>query len=286
MFSNRTLLELIRIADNLSHSEIDRIISIFGFPSLPYGTNPSKVQKTTEIFNALRYKSKKCGPFTASIELDLLKYLVDDFFNKHDYFEKEDIVYPGRSESIKFSNAFAHQNSQLTNSLKLDGYTVIGRDINKLLPEEIEEVKTESELFVVISKYNFEVSKGHLNQAISNHSQGNWASANSQFRTFIESLLIEINNFLLPGNQVTTAAQAIKTLAETANPPFLSKVLNEYPNDKDSDSFVYGLWARLHPNGSHPGLSDEDDSSFRYHISIVFANYLLRRLAERKKVST
>jgi len=286
MLSTKTLLELIKLADQLTHPEINRIISIFNFTPISIGEKITVMSKTTKIFNDLRYfPEKKEGPFTNDIQIDFLQYIIDDYFDKRTHYENGTREYNPYGPSIDFANAFVINNRELGNSLKRDGYIVEGKTIKKLLPTEIEEAKTESELVVALNQYNFQVSKGHLTQAISNHSQGNWASANSQFRTFIESLLTAINNFLLPGNQVTTAAQAIKTLAETANPPFLSKDLNEYPGDKDSDSFVYGLWTRLHPDGSHPGLSDEDDSSFRYHISIVFANYLLRRLAERKKAS-
>ncbi|MES2836827.1 MAG: hypothetical protein V4667_04850 [Bacteroidota bacterium] len=285
MLSTKTLLELIKLADTLTHPEVNRIVSIFNFTPIPLGEKNTVMSKTTKIFNELRYYPEtKKGPFTNDIQLDFLQYIIDDFFDKRPLYESRTKEWDNAHEfSINFNNAFVSHNQELGHNLKRDGYIVEGRAIKKLLPAEIEEAKTESELFIAIDKYNFQVSKGHLNQAILNHSQGNWASANSQFRTFIESILTEINNFLLPGNQTVTAAQAIKTLAETANPPFLSKDLNEYPSDKDSDSFVYGLWTRLHPDGSHPGLSDEDDSSFRYHISIVFANYLLRRLTERKK---
>lgn len=286
MLSNKTLFELVKFADKLNHSEINRIISIFNFSPIFTGEVKSIMEKTTGIFNELRYYPEtKKGPFSSDIQMDFLQYMIDDFFEKQPGYENGDVAFNPNGTTIKFENAFVLENRHLGNSLKRDGYIVVGRTIRKLLPQEIEEAKTESELVKALDNFNFATSKGHLNQAILNHSQGNWASSNSQFRTFIESLLTEICSFLLPNNKAETAAQSIKLLGETANPPFLSKELNEYPNDKDSDSLVYGLWVRLHPNGSHPGLSDEDDCSFRYYITIVFANYLLRRLVERKKVN-
>ena len=282
MLSTRTLLELIKIADNLGHDEVDRIISIFDFSPMNFNGKNTVKSKTTRILDELRFYSKnKAGPFSESIQLDFLQYIIDNYFDKHNS-EIESTIYNPNGPPITFRKAFITYHKELGNNLKRDGFIVEGKVIKKLLPQEIDEARTESELESNLDYYNFKTSKGHLTQAINNHSLGNWASANSQFRTFIESLLVEINNYLLPNNQVTTAAQAIKTLAETASPPFLSKTLNEYPNDKDADSFIYGFWCRLHPTGSHPGLSDEDDCSFRYHISIVFANYLLRRLTERK----
>lgn len=278
MFSTKTLLELVRIADKLSQAEIDRIITVFNFPHIPQGFNPSKTEKTNEILSYIRYHPNKEGPFTKNIQLDFLQYIIDEFFDHRPRFERGDVEYHSTEGSVKFENAFSAYNQQLRNSLKRDGYIIVGREIKKLLPQEIEEAKVESELMLALDKFGFTLSKGHLNHAIANHSQGRWAGANSQFRTFIESLLIEINNHLLPQNTALTAAQAIKLLSETINPPFLKADLNEVPLKKGENSFVYGLWVRLHPEGSHPGLSDEEDCSFRYQIAVVFSNYLLRRL--------
>lgn len=281
MLSNKTLLELIKVADKLTHPEINRIVSFFEFPSLMPSDRNTVMAKTNKILTDLRYR-KRPGPYTNDLQIDFLQYLIDDYFTKHSYQQDDDyVVYHSRNVTLRFENVFSVLNMELANNLKRDGYIIVGRTIKKLLPEEIVEAKIESELMTDLETFGFIQSKGHLNQAISNHSQGNWAGANSQFRTFIESLLIEIAGKLLPKNIPDTGAQAIKLLSETVKPPFLSKDLNEIPTNEKDDSFVYGLWVRLHPDGSHPGLSDEDDSSFRYYLTIVFSNYLLRRLRTR-----
>jgi integrase len=41
--------------------------------------------------------------------------------------------------------------------------------------------------------------------------------------------------------------------------------------------FVNGLAKRLHPQGSHPGLSDQEDSTFRLHTVLLTARLLLER---------
>lgn len=279
MLSTKTLLELVKVADRLTHPEINRIVSVFNFSPVVLGEKHTVMSKTTKIFNDLRYyPENKQGPFSSDIQIDLLQYLIDDFFEKNTGYEngREEVYFDG--PRVNFENAFAVSNKGLMNSLKRDGYIIIGKTIKKLLPDEIVEAKIESELMSELGGLKFSQSKGHLEQAISNHTQGNWAGANSQFRTFIESLLIEIASKLNPSQKLNSAAEAIKFLAEGITPPFLSKDLNEYPKTDREDSFIYGFWKRLHPEGSHPGLSDEDDSSFRYHITIVVANYLLRRL--------
>lgn len=281
MFSNKTLYELVRIIDKLKTSEIIRIISVFNFTPTPRWEKISAKELVTGIFTDLRYRSSsKEGPFSENLQIDLLQFLIDDFFESGQIVGDKFQDYPGPYLNVR--TAFSETNRGLANCLKRDGYVVVGREIRKLLPEEIQEAKIESELLKNLEIFSFTQSKGHLLQGVSNHSQSNWAAANSQFRSFIESLMIEISNALLPKNEAKTFTQAVTLLSETAGPPFLSMALNEIPDKKDSDSFVFGFWSRLHPDGSHPGLSDEDDSSFRYHVCIVYANYLLRRLANRK----
>jgi hypothetical protein len=60
-------------------------------------------------------------------------------------------------------------------------------------------------------------------------------------------------------------------------PPFLSRDTNEW--EDNGRGFINGLIYRLHPHGSHPGISDEEDSTFRLHIVLVTARLLLRRLS-------
>jgi hypothetical protein len=281
MLSNKSLYEIVRIIDKMKTSEIQRIISVFNFTPTPIFEKVDMKKLGTGIFNDLRYKtSEKEGPFTSNLHLDLLQFIIDDFFSNGTVEGDKYFNYPGPWLSVK--NAFSITNPLLANSLKRDGYIVEGAIIKKLLPEEIQEAKLESELANYLSEFGFTRSKQHLAQAIHNHNESNWAAANAQFRAFVESLLTEICSELLPMNEGTTFAAAVNLLADTCQPPFLSRALKEI-SDKKSDAFVNGLWARLHAEGSHPGLSDEADSTFRYHIVIAFAYYLLNRLASRKK---
>lgn len=269
MFSLKTAIELIYVIEQLSNAEIDRIFHVFGIGiHLTPKYNEPEIPKTKKVNTLLHYLKEPSakGPFSDSFSKDLLQYLLDKFYRNRNDWEH------GYEDS--FSNTY----QSLTNSVKLDGYIIKGKGIRKLLPEEIEEEKSETELMRLLDKFSFNTSKGHLQQARVNHVNGNWAGANSQFRSFIESLLIDICIKLLPSNKCENAATAIKLLGNTVSPPFLSARLNEVGNDSP---FVTGLWKRLHPEGSHPGLSDDEDSTFRYHTTIVFAYYLLKRLEKR-----
>ncbi len=280
MISFKTTLEIIHILKKYRHSEIEEIFHVFGLDTelRKFGHQHNVNDKTNLLIPYLKVDNFR-GPFSESFRKDLIQYLIDAYYRGK---SKNEPVRTG-IKGIQYDDLFSYYYEPLANALKRDGYVIKGTTIKKLLPEEIDEAKTESELFRLLNKFGFINAKGHLEQAITNHTSGNWAAANSQFRPFIESLLIEIANHILPKNPCKDASSAIKLLSETASPVFLSSELNEVEHSNLKQPFVIGLWKRLHPEGSHPGLSDEEDSTFRYHMSIVFAHYLLRRLETRPK---
>ena len=57
---------------------------------------------------------------------------------------------------------------------------------------------------------------------------------------------------------------------------FFIQEYNEYLFN--GTGFVEGFWKRLHPEGSHPGLSEQSDSTFRLHLFILVIHYFLTRL--------
>jgi hypothetical protein len=281
MLSYKTCIELAHVIEDYIVEVIDRIFHVFelSYLIIPANGRKTKSEKINILLVHLKDTARK-GPFTSSFQMDLLQYMIDHFYRYED--AKEESIYvaydPGK---ISYDDIFASKHKPLANSLKRDGYIIKGRSIKKMLPAEIEEAKTENELITLLNRFSFTVAKGHLEQAISNHSQGNWAGANSQFRPFVESLLIDICKKILPSHECENATKAIKLLGSTANPVFLRADLNEIASENCNKPFVEGLWKRLHPEGNHPGLSSEADATFRYHLSIIFGYYLLQRLEAR-----
>jgi hypothetical protein len=279
MLSLQTCIELIYVIDNLVEREIDRIFHVFNIYDLirPSLIKISKEEKVNILLEQLK-NTNLAGPFSESFQLDLLQYKIDQFYRYEENPKTPIIKVYSNEPQVKMEDRFSDLYKTLCNSLKRDGYIIKARSIKKLLPAEVVEAKSESELFKLLNKFKFSISQGHLKQATNNHSLGNWAGANSQFRTFVESILTEICKYILPKNSCNNMGTAIKLLSLTANPPFLRTDLNEVESNQCDKPFIEGLWKRLHPEGSHPGLSDEEDSTFRYHVSIVFAHYLLSRL--------
>jgi hypothetical protein len=165
--------------------------------------------------------------------------------------------------------------------LARDGYVVELDERRKnpklraALPDEIDLPASDNEVYELLRLYQFVVPKGHLDQAIEAHTRGDWAACNSQLRTFIESLFDEIARKVQPAKaaQLVSSENRRAMLAEVG---FLATDRNEWSSD--GKNFVNGLFKMLHTDGSHPGLSDEDHSTFRLHVVLVTARTFLRRL--------
>jgi hypothetical protein len=168
-------------------------------------------------------------------------------------------------------DAFVHELERAGYSINDDG------TIRRSLPEVVDLPAAEDEVRVLFGKYNLATPLGHLDQAVNAHTRGEWAAANGQARSCLESLLDEIAYLLDPGapcgqNQGEARRQLLANLAT----PFLSRDLNEWSDD--GKNFVNGVFKRLHPQGGHPGLSDEEDSTFRLHLVLLVSRLFVRRL--------
>lgn len=287
MLNKRTLLEIINHIENWTTAELERFALIFNIdiPEEINGTALSKTRKANIIFSIIDANESN-GPFTDDIQKDSVQYILEKYIRENSS--------PEQNETNNWSDdteqpvqdldeLFIVSNRKLVNSIKRDGFTIRNQQVVPLLPEELIESNVENELIRLLDYFVFNTAKGHLEQAIENHSNGNWAGANGQFRTFMESLMIEISNNLITNRKCTNISNAINWLSnpEILNPVLLHKDLNEVPKDRLNSPYINGLWKRLHPTGSHPGLSDEEDCTFRYHTLLVFTRYLLSRMEKR-----
>ena len=163
----------------------------------------------------------------------------------------------------------------LRSALARDGYTIVDRTIRRTLPVELGLAAAEDETTRLLKTGPFPTSRGHLEQALDAHGRGDWAAANSQIRSFYELLFDEIAIAIDPS--LSGPGKGPARLSRLAAEGFLRADLNEWSGD--GKNFVNGLMKRLHPHGSHPGLSDEADSTFRLHIVLLTARWFLARFA-------
>jgi hypothetical protein len=107
----------------------------------------------------------------------------------------------------------------------------------------------------------------HYRQAVDSFASGNWAAANSQLRTFYESVTTTAGG-------TDTSSKPGQVQAAVGNLDAAGLLIAE-----EAD-FAKKLWKMLHPGGSHPGLSDEDESRFRLLALTGYVRFLLSRLPQ------
>jgi hypothetical protein len=170
-----------------------------------------------------------------------------------------------------------HESGTFVRALERAGYTIEDGRVRRTLPEMLDLPAADDEVHLLLTRYNLAVPLGHLDQAIDAHGRGHWAAANGQIRSSLESLLDEIAYLLIPNaprgqNQGEARREALATL----QPPFLSVNLFEWGNQ--GKNLVNGVFKRLNPQGAHPGLSTDEDSTFRLHLVMLLMRLFLRRL--------
>jgi hypothetical protein len=171
-------------------------------------------------------------------------------------------------------DVFRERYPALHRGLERDGFTVEDGQLRRALPRELDLPAADDEVHTLLDRYGFVIAKGHLDQGIAAHVRGDWAAANGQFRPFIENLFDAIAEHL--GAVAVAAGNQRRIWLANRNPPFFLDALNEW--DGQGHGFIEAFFRRLHPAGAHPGLSDEDDSTFRLHLVLLVARNLLRRI--------
>jgi len=152
----------------------------------------------------------------------------------------------------------------------------------RMLPDDVPELDfrdAESEVVGLLDRSSFATARGHLGQALAAFQRGEWASTNGQLRTFYESYLNEIAVGL--GCPATADSKAKRDFLGNLPEPFLLADYNEWNANNQKPQYVQGLLSRMHPHGGHPGLSEEEDATFRLQITLVTARLFLRRYDKR-----
>lgn len=194
---------------------------------------------------------------------------------------------------------------KLVGGLRFDGFAIVETEISiapqrpwqsettkqvsiltRMLPNDIPGLdfrEAESEVVALLNRGGFTVAKGHLNRALSAFQRGEWSSANGELRNFLESYLNEIAVDLgYTGGGDSRAKRDF--LGSGLQPPFLLADYNEWNANNQKPQYVQGLMNRMHPHGGHPGLSEEEDATFRLQITLITARLFLRRFNQRKAI--
>ncbi len=185
---------------------------------------------------------------------------------------------------------------KLKAGLRFDGFEIVEPDeeddvwgrraakasatLVRMLPADAPELdmrEAENEVIQLLRKHRLTTAEGQLSRAMSAFQRGEWSGANGELRNFLESYFNEIA--VLAGcDHTLDSRQKRDFLGGSVTPPFLLADYNEWSPDGKKSPFVQALMSRMHPHGGHPGLSEEEDATFRLQINLVTARLFLRRL--------
>jgi hypothetical protein len=264
-FSRRTILAATDIMANWSHNSIDRFLLEYGLENaVQAGSRADKAN------NLARYllqhpdsQNEDGGNLTDTVVTEVVNGAIENSMSG----------YPRQFNIGDFQIAYP----SLHRGLERDGFTVDDGTLRRALPRALDLPAADDEVHALLDQFGFGVSRGHLDQGIAAHARGDWAAANAQFRSFTESLFDSIAEHLnagVPG--LPPAGHQRRQWLANRVPPFFLSALNEWTGQ--GTGFIEGFFRRLHPAGAHPGLSDEEDSTFRLHVVLLVARAMLRRL--------
>lgn len=264
-FSRDTIINIISIYDNSAHSTLDRLLLRFDLDEIaPRSLSlRSLSNRCTKLCRHIFDNPDALSPNERNLTYELIEFIIE-------------------SRERDFNNWFSSERPDIINSLSKDGYTIADGTLTSLLPDSINLPEKQDEIFTLLDTFEFSTSKGHLNQAIDAYTRSNWAGANGQLRTYVESLFDDFAYKLGTESNPTptTNSHNRRLFLSQLNPPFFNPGLNEWLPGNTKD-FIQGFWSRLHPTGSHPGLSDEEDCTFRLHLVLLTSHHFLRRLNSR-----
>jgi len=258
-FSRRTVLAAIEMLERLTQAKLSRFLLELG-PQYPGWVGGEDISVSKRLSNLMGLVDQEPDRL-----LDGGEFLRDALV------EKAVSLLP--QDSTWFQSLLLPADEKLLRHLGLDGSSVTSGALRPALPADLEFPTVEDETTRLLKKHGFPTPEGHLTQALDALGRGKWASANGQLRTFFEALLDEIAVKMDADAAKLPSGQARR--AKLASIGFLSRDLNEW--DDKGLGFINGLVKRLHPEGAHPGLSDEKDSAFRLHIVLLTARLLLAR---------
>lgn len=192
---------------------------------------------------------------------------------------------------------------RLVSGLRMDGFEIVETEIESdpdhrwqrpqvqivlklipMLPSDVPGLdfrEAENEVTKLLRRHGFTVAEGHLKSAMSSFGRGEWTSANGEMRKFLESYLNEMAESLGYAGDGDGKSKR-DFLGNGASPPFLLAEYNEWSSNNNKAQYVQGLMSRMHPHGGHPGLSEEEDATFRMQINLVTARLFLRRFDQRQ----
>lgn len=174
IYSRRTVVEALKLlAEKKSYAAITEVAFTHDLMEVATGGNVKEnVRSLTNHLLSVQNQQE-----------DMVNEIVETLINEVLNFAKGHSEYnPDEEVPLEESHP------ALIRALRIDGFVVRDFKLVRQLPESITLSNHQNELFMLLEKHNFDISRGHLEQVIDAHAQGRWASSNGQLRSFMETL--------------------------------------------------------------------------------------------------
>lgn len=261
MFSRATIMDVMSLFGNMNtHVTLDTYAYRYGLEEIAIGS--SKEQRVVAIGRYLINNPQAPGILSDNLMYEIVEDIINRAVSNDYYFDPE-------------TNEFRNY-PQLRRLLLKDGFAINNDKLIRIISSDLDFHNNETLLETLLIKYNFDVAKGHYNQASNAFNRGDWAACNSQLRSYVEELLNKLSEKVT--GTIPQSSQAAKVALVGCNPPIFYRELNEWLDN--GQGFFETFWKRLHPQGPHPGLSDEYDSIFRFNLVQITTLEVLRRYDE------
>lgn len=263
MFSRATLIDIFTLFSVQSTSTLDKFFYKYGIDEYTkYET--SKERKVLAAVNYLVDNPNAKGILGGGMSFEMVEDILNLFVvNEYHYDENT-------GEFRDFP--------KLKRLLLRDGFEIRESQLVRMVDSTIDYIENESLLLKLLGKYKFQTAKGHYEQAVNAFTRGDWAACNAQIRTFVEELLWRIAEDIT-GNKFSDSHSARSSLSQSS-PKLFYPEFNEWLFN--GQGYFEAFWKRLHPQGSHPGLSNENDSMFRLNLVQISILEVLRRYDDFK----
>lgn len=265
MFSRATLVDIFSMLSNMqTHRELDELFLKYSLEDIAIGD--SKLEKCLNIVKYLEKHTDELGPLGGNLSYEIVEEIIKLalFKGEYDY------------ELAEFKNY-----KNLRKLLLKDGFDIDQGFLTRNNTEVLTIEHDKNLLNLLLNKYDFKIAKGHYEQSISAFTRGEWASCNAQLRSYVEEIFIKIAEEIT-GNNYYEDSQQAKIALSKCSPPIFIREYNEWLDN--GKGFFETFWKRLHPEGSHPGLSEESDSFFRLQLVELVTLELMKRLDKRSNV--
>lgn len=175
IFSRRTILAATDILTGFGHADLTRFLLEYDLDGV--GDAGSLRDRANAIARHLLRNPEATDEEGRNLTDSMVSRLVEHAISRN-------------TEGAGFHfDEFSNRYADLERALERDGFTVEDGQLRRTLPAALDMLAADDEVNSLLHQYDYVVPLGHLDQAIAAHARSEWAAANGQLRSFIESLL-------------------------------------------------------------------------------------------------